>query len=77
MKFFIAAITKHVIERHLVRPLAKVMSSRILARLTEDEIRFVAGEDEDTVQTREYLTDRRETLIHGRTAFRNTLGQMQ
>jgi hypothetical protein len=76
MKFFIAAVTKHIIERHLMRPLPTIISSRILALLTEEEVQFIATEDDDVKQMREHLEDRQEILLNGQAAFRKALGQI-
>ena len=44
MKFFVAVITKQVVERHLVAPLADMLSPVVMARYTDQEIRYLAAE---------------------------------
>jgi hypothetical protein len=77
MKFFVGAVTKQIIERHLIRNLSKVLSPIVVAHFTEEELQFVASEPEEALQMREHLEDRMTMLEEGQLAFRMALGQMR
>lgn len=74
-KFFIAAVTKQVVERHLLHGLDEhTLSPPVIADMSEDEVAAVAAESEETTATRDFLEHRRGILENGREAFRKALG---
>ncbi|OJD26516.1 hypothetical protein ACJ73_02097 [Blastomyces percursus] len=74
-KYFIDVVTKQVIERHLVAPLAEIFSPITLARYTDKDIFFLASEPPEVVQMREHLESKCKMLKEGQEAFRAVLGQ--
>ena len=60
MKYFVHAVTKAVIERHLVEPLPDViLSPLVVTQMTEKEIEFVAAEPPEITQQRLHLESRK------------------
>jgi hypothetical protein len=74
MKYFVGVVTKQVVERHLVAPLADIMSPLVMARYTDKEIQYLAAEATQTVQKREYLESKTKMLQEGQDAFRAAMG---
>nr|KMM69066.1 VPS1/SPO15 protein [Coccidioides posadasii RMSCC 3488] len=74
-KYFIDVVTKQVIERHLVAPLAEIFSPITLARYTDRDISFLASESPEVVQMREHLESKCKMLKEGQEAFRAVQGQ--
>jgi hypothetical protein len=62
-------ITKQVIERHLVSPLADVLSPNTSARYSEKDIQYIAMEPLDAVQFRQSLLSKMKILEDGQDAF--------
>ncbi|KAH8717086.1 P-loop containing nucleoside triphosphate hydrolase protein [Phaeosphaeriaceae sp. PMI808] len=53
MKYFINAITKTVIERHLIEPLPKdILSPIVIGKMTDQEIEFVTAERREITEQR-------------------------
>ena len=53
MKYFVNAVCKAVVERHLVEPLPDViLSPLVVTQMTEKEIDFVAAEPPEVTQQR-------------------------
>jgi CRISPR/Cas system-associated protein Csm6 len=75
LKYFIGAVTKQVIERHLVDTLpSTILSPMVIAGLSDDEIRFVAAEPSEVTQQRMHLEAKREMLEKGLATFRSAMG---
>jgi hypothetical protein len=74
LRYFVGIVTKQVVERHLVAPLADIMSPLVMARYTDKEIHFLAAEPTQTVKMREYLESKKDMLQEERDAFRATTG---
>ena len=75
LKYFINAVTKVVIERHLVAPLTEViLSPVIVSQMSEQEIRAIAAEDVGVVRQRERLQERMVLLQKGMDMFDEVLG---
>jgi hypothetical protein len=77
MKYFVGTVTKQVIERHLVRNLAKVVSPMLLAQYSEEETKYIGGEAEEITQMRTHLEDRLNILVEGQKAFNLALGRIR
>lgn len=75
MKYFVDVVTKQVIERHLVKPLAQIVSPMVMARFTDKEIQFFAAEAPEAVKMREHLENKKKMLQEGQQAFRAAMGQ--
>ncbi|KJY02324.1 dynamin family protein [Zymoseptoria brevis] len=75
VKIFIAAVTKQVIERHLLHHLAEATLSPLLINdMSEAEVAYLAAEAEESVHMREFLQGHKAILESGREAFRGVLG---
>ncbi|KAF1810946.1 hypothetical protein P152DRAFT_489969 [Eremomyces bilateralis CBS 781.70] len=73
LKYFINAITKQVIERHLVAPLAEIMSPVVIVTFTDKEIMQITEEPKDIASLREHLQSKMSILTEGQEAFRQTM----
>lgn len=75
IKYFIAAVTKQVIERYLLRDLAEcTISPLIISDMTDEEVAAVAAEPEETARQREHLEARKAMLEKGQQTFKAALG---
>lgn len=75
MKYFIAAVTKQIIERYLLNDLAAdTISPLIISEMSDDEVAFVAAEAEETTRERDSLEARKATLEKGQQTFKSALG---
>ncbi|KXL51256.1 hypothetical protein M433DRAFT_73240 [Acidomyces richmondensis BFW] len=75
VNYFVSAITKQVIERHLLSDLAgETLSPMLINDMMDDEIAFVAAEPEETVRMRSNLEARKTLLDNGLETFKSTLG---
>ncbi|KAF2116621.1 P-loop containing nucleoside triphosphate hydrolase protein [Lophiotrema nucula] len=78
MKYFVNAVAKQVIERHLVEPLPDiVLSPLVVAQLSDDEIQFVAAEPAEITQQRDFLENRMGMLEKGLDTFREAMGGLK
>ena len=78
MKYFVNAITKAVIERHLVGPLPDIiLSPLVVTRMTEEEVEFVAAEPPEITQQRFHLESRKGMLEKGLETFREAMGGLK
>jgi hypothetical protein len=78
MKYFVNAICKAVVERHLVEPLPDaILSPLVVARMTEKEIDFVAAEPPEITQQRMFLESRKTMLENGLETFREAMGGLR
>lgn len=78
VQYFIAAVTKQVVERHLLHDLAsETLSPMIINDMHEDEVAIVAAEDENITTQREHLEREKAILENGREAFRKALGALR
>lgn len=78
MNYFIAAVTKQVVERYLMRDLAADTISPVsIGDMSDDEIAFIAAEPEETTREREHLEGRKATLEKGQQMFRSALGLLK
>ncbi|CAN9170146.1 unnamed protein product [Alternaria alternata] len=77
-KYFVHAVTKAVIERHLVEPLSDIiLSPLVVTQMTEKEIEFVAAEPPETTQQRLHLESRKSMLEKGLETFREAMGGLK
>jgi hypothetical protein len=77
-KYFVHAVTKAVIERHLVEPLPDIiLSPLVVTQMTEKEIEFVAAEPPETTQQRLHLESRKSMLEKGLGTFREAMGGLK
>jgi hypothetical protein len=66
MKYFVNAVTKAVIERHLVEPLPDlVLSPLVVTEMAEHEVAFVAAGPAEVTPQRAYLDNKRGMLEKG------------
>lgn len=66
-----------MIERHLVAPLAEILSAMVMANFTDEEIQYVAAEPEEVVSRREHLEGQKTMLEQGQEAFRIAMGKLR
>jgi hypothetical protein len=77
-KYFVAAVTKQVIERYLVNPLPKqILSPYVVAKMTDGEVSYVAAEPPEVVQQRAFLDQRKAMLEKGLQTFREAMGGLR
>ena len=72
-KYFIGVVTKQVIERHLIQTLPKLLSARMVNRLTVEEIDYLAAEPLDVTSRRQMLQERMRILKKGQEEFKTVL----
>ncbi|KAF2689294.1 hypothetical protein K458DRAFT_126151 [Lentithecium fluviatile CBS 122367] len=78
MKYFVNAVCKAVVERHLVGPLPDtVLSPLVVTQMTEKEINFVAAEPPEVTQQRMFLESRKAMLEKGLETFREAMGGLR
>jgi hypothetical protein len=78
IKYFVNAVAKAVIERHLVEPLPDmILSPLFVTQMTEKEIGFVAAESPETTQQRAHLKSRKLMLEKGLETFRDAMGGLK
>jgi hypothetical protein len=78
IKYFINAVAKAVIERHLVEPLPDlILSPLVVTQMTEQEIEFVAAEPPEITQQRSHLDSRKTMLENGLDTFREAMGGLK
>ena len=78
MKYFVNAVCKAVVERHLVEPLPDViLSPLVVTQMTEKEIDFVAAEPPEVTQQRKFLETRKTMLEKGLDTFREAMGGLR
>ncbi|KAF4554325.1 Dynamin central region-containing protein 4 [Elsinoe fawcettii] len=72
---FVNCVTKHVIERHLIRDISSgIISSVKFGLLDADELRRFAAEPNYSMKRRENLSERKEMLENGMKQFRFVAG---
>jgi hypothetical protein len=77
-KYFVHAVTKAVIKRHLVEPLPDIIIlPLVVTQMTEKEIEFVAAEPPETLQQRLHLESRKSMLEKGLETFREAMGGLK
>ena len=75
MRYFIAAVTEQVIERHLLHDLGEhTFSPMVVVDLADEEVAYIAAEAEDISRKREDLKGQMQILENGQEAFRRALG---
>ncbi|PNS15047.1 Interferon-induced GTP-binding protein Mx2 [Sphaceloma murrayae] len=75
LKFFVNCVTKHVVERHLIADLPDaIISSVRFGLMPADDLRVLAAEPSATMQERDHLCKRKETLEKGMRQFRSAVG---
>ncbi|KAH8621345.1 dynamin family protein [Alternaria alternata] len=78
VKYFVSAVTKAVIERHLVEPLPEIiLSPLVVTQMTEKEVGFVAAEPPEITQQRFHLESRKCMLERGLETFREAMGGLK
>jgi hypothetical protein len=75
MKYFIGVVTKQVIERHLVDPLAEILSPMVMATFTDEEVGHLAAEPEEITFRRAYLESQKVMLDDGQRAFKGAMSK--
>ena len=76
-KYFVDVVTKQVIERHLVAPLAEILSPMVMAQLSDEEVSYIAAEPEEITSRREHLEGQKGMLEKGQEAFRLAMGKLR
>jgi hypothetical protein len=75
MKYFVHAVTKQVIERCMIDPLAeKILSPTVVQGLADNEIAFIAAEPPETTAQRRFLEERKRMLEEGAKYFQEAMG---
>jgi hypothetical protein len=69
MKFFVDVVTKQVIERQLLAPLAETLSPKSVAEYTDEKVQSIASEPLEVRQLRTHLESKRRMLEEGAEAF--------
>lgn len=78
LKYFVNAVCKAVVERHLVEPLPSIiLSPLVVAQMTDKEIEFVAAEPPEITQQRAFLESRKAMLEKGLDTFREAMGGLK
>lgn len=78
LKYFVNAVAKQVIERHLVEPLPEIiLSPLVVSGLTDKEVAFVAAEPPEITQQRAFLENRETMLEKGLSTFREAMGGLK
>ncbi|KAH7090390.1 dynamin family protein-like protein [Paraphoma chrysanthemicola] len=78
LKYFVNAIAKAVIERHLVEPLPDIILSPLVVQgMSDKEIEFVAAEPAEVTQQRSFLEARKTMLERGLETFREAMGGLR
>ncbi|KAJ4991097.1 dynamin family protein [Stagonosporopsis vannaccii] len=78
LKYFINAVAKTVVERHLVEPLPTLVLSPVhVADMSDEEVRYIAAEPPEVTQQREHLENRRVMLEKGLETFREAMGGLK
>ncbi|KAH7398705.1 P-loop containing nucleoside triphosphate hydrolase protein [Phaeosphaeria sp. MPI-PUGE-AT-0046c] len=75
MKYFVHAVTKQVIERCMIEPLAdRILSPKVVLDLTDEEIAYIAAEPPETLAQRAFLEERKQMLEKGFAIFEEAMG---
>jgi hypothetical protein len=78
IKYFVNAVAKAIVERHLVEPLPEmILSPLVVTQMTEKEVEFVAAEPPETMQQRSHLESRKIMLQNGLETFREAMGGLR
>jgi hypothetical protein len=78
IKYFVNAVAKAIIERHLVEPLPDIiLSPLVVTQMTDTEIEFVAAEPPEITQQRSHLESRKTMLERGLDTFREAMGGLK
>ncbi|KAF1925405.1 GTP-binding protein [Didymella exigua CBS 183.55] len=78
LKYFVNAVAKAVIERHLVEPLPDLILSPVtVTQMSDQEVEFVAAEPPEITQQRAHLESRRVMLEKGLDTFREAMGGLK
>jgi hypothetical protein len=78
IKYFVNAVAKAIIERHLVEPLPEmILSPLVVTQMTEKEVEFVAAEPPEIMQQRSHLESRKIMLQNGLETFREAMGGLR
>ena len=75
VRYFVAIVTKQVIERYLLKDLAAAtISPMVVGDMTDEQIAYVAAEPEETTRERDFLEARKTVLEKGQETFKSALG---
>jgi hypothetical protein len=75
LKYFINCVSKQVVERHLVHTLnTEVLSPRVIAGLTDQQIALLTAEAPEVSRNRDRLENRKVTLEKGLRIFKEAMG---
>ncbi|KAH7075752.1 P-loop containing nucleoside triphosphate hydrolase protein [Paraphoma chrysanthemicola] len=75
LKYFLNCVSKQVVERHLVDTLSwNVLSPRVIAGLTDEQVRLLTAEKMEVARSRDRLEGRKQVLEKGLRVFKEALG---
>ncbi len=78
LKYFVDAVVKAVIERHLIEPLPeRIFSPLVVAQMTDEEIQFIATESTESKQLRLRLEKKKDMLEQGLATFKKATGGLK
>jgi hypothetical protein len=78
MKYFVNAVAKAVIERHLVEPLPDmILSPLVVTKMTDKEVEFVAAEPQEVTKQRALLEGRKAMLEEGLKTFQEAMAGLE
>jgi hypothetical protein len=78
LKYFVNAVAKAVIERHLVETLPEtILSPLVVSQMTNKQIEYVAAETPEVTQQRAFLEGRKAMLEKGLDTFREAMGGLE
>jgi hypothetical protein len=73
-KYFVNAIAKQVIERHLIAPLPEILAPKIMMAMDDEAIAYLAKEPDEMATRRAHLESQMEMFERGQEAFRRAMG---
>ncbi|RDI85785.1 hypothetical protein Vi05172_g4091 [Venturia inaequalis] len=76
LKYFIGVVTKQAVERHLLSPLADILSPTVMARYSDTEIQSIAAEPVEAMQMRAHLEGKKKMFEDGQDAFCAAMGHI-
>ncbi|KAF2017208.1 dynamin family protein-like protein [Aaosphaeria arxii CBS 175.79] len=75
LKYFVHAVTKQVIERHLINPLPEsILSPLVVAKMTDNEVSYIAAESKESIAQRTHLEEKKRMLENGLGHFYEVMG---
>ncbi|RMZ71036.1 dynamin family [Pyrenophora seminiperda CCB06] len=78
LKYFVNAVAKTVVERHLVAPLPDIiLSPLVVTEMTDKQVEYVAAEPAEVSQQRSHLESKKFMLEKGLDTFREAMGGLK